>query len=46
LAALVDDDEAARYEPPKLERRDVVASSRSSQEFGWRLEGERYLAAL
>jgi hypothetical protein len=31
-------DEAAPYKPPKLQGRDVVASSQSSEAFGWQLE--------
>jgi hypothetical protein len=30
--------DASPYKPPKLHRRDVVASGQSSEEFGWQLE--------
>jgi len=37
-ATVADDDKTAGWEPPKLERRDVVASGQSSEAFGWQLE--------
>lgn len=35
-------DDAAGYQPPKLESRDIVASGQSAADFGWQLEARAF----
>lgn len=42
IASAILDEAASAYEPPKLIAKEVVASGRCSEEFGWQLEATAY----